>query len=146
MAEQSEKSRGESQSMLGGAVEMIAKPVLAVAAMTAILWNRLTDDGHLAAAGRQGLDELGAALKAFPESMQVHETGTLWNPTPGEVAASRQPGRHTGSYASYSSSSPPPHPWPSEIAVANRQRQVSGDHSLDQGQDMSNSQDQGYSM
>jgi hypothetical protein len=133
MAEQAEKSRGKS--VLGGAVEMIAKPVLAVAVMTAVLWNRLTADGHIAAAGRQGLDELGAALKAFPDSMQVHETGTLWNPTQGEVAASRQQSRHTGNYKPYSSSSPPPHPWPSEIAANNRQRHAASDHGLDQGQE-----------
>lgn len=145
MAEQAEKNRGESQSMLGGAVEMIARPVLAVMAVTAVLWNRLTEDGHLAAAGRQGLDELGAALKAFPDSMQVQETGTLWNPTQGEVAASRQQGRQMGNYTSYSST-PPPHPWPSEIAAENRQRQASGDHGKEQSQDKSHGQDQGHSL
>lgn len=47
-------------------------------------------DGYLAAAGRQGADELGEALKAFPESIQVHESGSIWNPTQGEIASNRK--------------------------------------------------------
>ncbi|KAJ3064489.1 hypothetical protein HK102_008188, partial [Quaeritorhiza haematococci] len=54
-------------------------------------WNAMTKDGTLAAAGRQGADELGTALKAFPDSIQADEPGTLWNPTQGEIAASRNP-------------------------------------------------------
>ena len=46
-------------------------------------------DGILAAAGRMGIDELGAALKAFPDSIQQQETGAIWNPTQGEVAEAR---------------------------------------------------------
>jgi hypothetical protein len=49
----------------------------------------LMRDGTLAAAGRQGLDELGEALKAFPESIQVQEVGSIFNPTQGEIAAAR---------------------------------------------------------
>ena len=67
---------------------------------------------YLEAAGRQGIDELGVALKAFPDAIQVQETGTLWNPTQGEIAADRQHGRH---------------PWPSEIAAQNR-HQPGKDH------------------
>lgn len=54
-------------------------------------WNAIARDGSLAAAGRQGADELGMALKAFPDSIQVDEPGTLWNPTQGEIAAARNP-------------------------------------------------------
>lgn len=54
-------------------------------------WNAITKDGTLAAAGRQGADELGMALKAFPDSIQVEEPGTIWNPTQGEIAAARNP-------------------------------------------------------
>lgn len=41
---------------------------------------------HLRAAGRQGLDELGEALKAFPDSIQKTELGGIFTPTPAEVA------------------------------------------------------------
>lgn len=54
-------------------------------------WNAMTKDGTLAAAGRQGADELGMALKAFPDSIQADEPGTVWNPTQGEIAAARNP-------------------------------------------------------
>lgn len=54
------------------------------------LIDKATEDGHLAAAGRQGIDEMGEALKPFPDSIQAHETGTIFNPTQGEVAADRK--------------------------------------------------------
>src|SRR5258708_3689567 len=104
----------------GGAASMVLLPFLAVGTIIGKIWGGITRDGTLAAAGRQGADELASALKAFPESIQTQETGTIWNPTQGEVAARRQYGRHTGSHSSYSSSRQPPHPWPSEIADRNR--------------------------
>ena len=55
-----------------------------------LLVHKATQDGHLAAAGRQGIDELGAALKAFPDAIQTQEPGTIFNPTQGEVAAGRK--------------------------------------------------------
>ena len=57
-----------------------------------LLVQKATQDGHLAAAGRQGIDELGAALKAFPDAIQTQEPGTIFNPTQGEVAADRKAG------------------------------------------------------
>ena len=122
----------------GGMVESV---VLGAVSIVASLWNAVTADGTLAAAGRQGIDELGAALKAFPDAIQAQETGTIWNPTQGEIAADRQQGRHTGSYSSYSSSSGPPHPWPSEIASQNR-HQPGKDH----GNGHENGHDAGNSM
>jgi len=90
-------------------------------------WNAVTEDGYLAAAGRQGLGELGEALKAFPDSIQVQEPGALFNPTQGEIAADREVsdvGRA---------------PWPSEIADQNRY-QPSNSNENDAGKDA------GYSM
>jgi hypothetical protein len=52
--------------------------------------DAILDDGVIAAAGRQGIGELGQALKAFPDSIQVEEPGTLFNPTQGEIAAARR--------------------------------------------------------
>lgn len=54
------------------------------------VYHHATKDGHLAAAGRQGIDELGQALKAFPDAVQAQEAGTIFNPTQGEVAAARR--------------------------------------------------------
>ena len=79
--------------------------VAAVFNGAAKIWNAVMADGVLEAVGRQGIDELGAALKAFPESIQTQETGTIWNPTQGEITADRQKSRQ---------------PWPSEIASQNR--------------------------
>ena len=61
--------------------------------LVARVWDAITKDGHLAAAGRQGVDELATALKAFPDSIGVDEPGAIWNPTQGEIAADREPKR-----------------------------------------------------
>jgi hypothetical protein len=125
---------GKPASSAAGLIESI---FTGAAAAVGKLWHALTDDGVLAAAGRQGIDELGAALKAFPESIQVQETGTLWNPTQGEIASDRQHTRHP---RSHSASGGPAHPWPSEIASQNR-HQPGNDHGPghDNGHDAGNS-------
>ncbi len=127
---------GESSgSVLGFAGNVVVVTAYAVATLISKLWNALTADGTLAAAGRQGADELGAALKAFPDSIQTQETGTVWSPTQGEIAASRSQGKHTGSYMSFSNR---PHPWPSEIAREGKPG-AGDDHGHDHGQDAGNS-------
>jgi hypothetical protein len=114
-----------SASNSGGLVGAIFSGAMEAASS---LWHALTDDGYLAAAARQGIDELGVALKPFPDSIQVDETGTLWNPTQGEIAAARD-----------SSDVGPPHPWPSEIAAQNQAGNVHGNG-------YENGNDAGYSM
>lgn len=96
------------------------------------VWNAITRDGTLAAAGRQGADELASALKAFPESIHVDEPGTVLNPTQGEIAASRSPhgGVHGRANTGLRS--------PSEIAKDNRPYRPE----RDQGHD----QDRGHGM
>lgn len=79
---------GQSNSGTGG---LIGAMFSATKSTLSSAWNAITRDGTLAAAGRQGADELGMALKAFPDSIQVEEPGTLWNPTQGEIAAARNP-------------------------------------------------------
>lgn len=54
------------------------------------IWNALTRDGTLAAAGRQGAAELAQALRAFPETIHAEVPGTIGNPTQGEIADSRR--------------------------------------------------------
>lgn len=105
---------------------MVVRAASYVAATIGLLWQKATSDGTLAAAGRLGVDELGAALKAFPESIQAAETGTLFNPTQGEVAAGRKgdvfghrspPGIVGGRHGVYGPEHDrPAHRSPSEIA------------------------------
>jgi hypothetical protein len=89
----------------GGIADVIFKPFEVIGNWIGKALDAILRDGTLEAAGRQGLDEIGAALKAFPDSIQVHETGTIWNPTPGEVMNSRDLGGHRR--PSYSSLTPP---------------------------------------
>ena len=53
--------------------------------------DAILEDGTIEAAGRQGIGELGVAHKAFPDSIQVKEPGTVFNPTQGEIAAAHRP-------------------------------------------------------
>jgi hypothetical protein len=53
------------------------------------MWEAMNRDGTLKAAWRQGADEAAMALKAFPDSIQVDEVGTIFSPTQGEIAADR---------------------------------------------------------
>jgi hypothetical protein len=98
----------------GGIVGLLFKPFEVIGTMIGKVGQAIFRDGTLEAAGRQGVDELALALKPFPESIQTSEMGTLWNPTPGEIAADREHGRHSAT------SGGSPHPWPSEIANQNR--------------------------
>jgi hypothetical protein len=50
-------------------------------------------DGTVAAFLRQGADEMGVALKAFPDSIHAEEPGSILNPTQGEIAADRKASR-----------------------------------------------------
>ena len=128
---------GQSGSSLVGLAATVAVVALVtVARLVAKVWHGLTKDGTLAAFMRQGADELGAALKAFPDAIQTQETGTVWNPTQGEIASRRSPGNHSGNYISFSNH---PHPWPSEVARENRHRPDTGkgrDHGHDAGHSM----------
>jgi hypothetical protein len=68
--------------------------------------------GELKAAMLQGFNELGAALKAFPDSIQIDEPGTAFNPLyrdrDGDTPAPSQAGGQE----------PAALPSPSEIAAA----------------------------
>ena len=44
------------------------------------------------AAFRQGISEIGQALKAFPDALQVTEPGQLFSPTQGEIAEANRSG------------------------------------------------------
>lgn len=81
------RSDGSVGGGLLGALYAVAAVIVGVVRDA---WNAATKDGHLAAAWRQGIGELGQALRAFPEAIQVHEPGAIWNPTQGEIAADRR--------------------------------------------------------
>lgn len=123
----------DAQRSLGGILlDAVTWPVLFITSA----WEAITRDGHLAAAGRQGADELGAALKAFPDSVQANEVGTLWSPTQGEIAAGRQhDGQHGGFWTRSYSSLTPPEGW----SAAADQHQAGNDHGHDNGHDTGHS-------
>ena len=79
----------EAQKSGEGVVGMIVAAHSAVKSGLASTWNAVTKDGTIAAAMRQGADEIGMALKAFPDSIHVEEPGTILNPTQGEIASAR---------------------------------------------------------
>ena len=85
-----EKESGGVSSGVG----IITQAATRMAEAVTSVFRAITRDGHLAAAGRLGVDELGEALKAFPDSIQKQEPGTIWNPTQGEVTADRKASRH----------------------------------------------------
>ena len=73
----------------GGALSFAAAIVTLINRGTASIFHAATRDGTLAAAFRQGAGEIGQALKALPDSIQVQQPGTLLNPTQGEIADAR---------------------------------------------------------
>ncbi len=57
------------------------------------LVGKMLGDEHIQAAGRQGIDELAASLKAFPDAIQApYEPGSIFTTTNSEVAARRKAG------------------------------------------------------
>jgi hypothetical protein len=97
------------------------------AGIVASTYQAVMKDGTIAAAGRQGADELGAALKAFPDSIQMQESGTIFNPTQGEIADARQADEVLPSMEK------PRLPSPSEIAAETRLYQPEQGNGLEQG-------------
>jgi len=120
MAEKS--SASETKQPMAAASDKATRGVIgAVVEGVAKVWNAIMADGTIEAAGRQGLHELASALKAFPDAIQVQETGSIWNPTPGEVQKSREQNAER-------------QPCPSEIAAQNR-LQAGTVHGRDNGHD-----------
>ena len=98
--------------------ETVARPanggfVAAIVNGASRVWNAATEDGFLAAAWRQGIKELGVALKAFPDSISIDEPGTMYSPTQGEIADARE-----------SPSMGERNMWPSEMAKQNQNQPV----------------------
>ena len=126
-------------------------------AVVSAAYNAAMKGGELQAFFRQGANELGAALKAFPDSIQVDEPGQVFNPlysdiaadkrayaagpepvatsrlmTPGEIAG----GRPSGSvYGDTQSASNQPLPSPGEIAQEPATHRPEQDQGHGRGQD-----------
>jgi hypothetical protein len=123
----------------GGFDGFIGMMTFAAASMVAVVstvWKAITKDGTLAAAGRQGADEIAAALRPFPETIHIDEPGTILNPTQGEIGEARKPhlsGHHRSFYTQADVHNGPS---PSEIAknkqtyVPDQNRQQQHEHEL----------------
>ena len=95
-----DRDAGQDRGILG--VVLMPFEVFGNAVKTVV--EAVFRDGTLEAAGRQGIDELGAALKAFPDSIQIQEVGTIWHPTQGEIASQRDHGEERTSWSSLGAS------------------------------------------
>jgi hypothetical protein len=84
----------EAQQAVNAGIDAVAEPLL--------------QDGTLAAAFRQGAQEIYTALKPFPESIQVNQPGTILNPTQGEIARARDPNAPSPSDIAHEDSPSPP--------------------------------------
>ncbi len=51
--------------------------------------DKLMEDGTIKAAAVQGIDELGTALKAFPDAVQAQSVGTVFHPLASQMAKER---------------------------------------------------------
>jgi hypothetical protein len=103
------------QSFFAAARELVASVRETVNEMHRPVTEPLLADGMLAAAFRQGVDELWQGLKPFSDTIQAREPGTFLDPLQSEIAETRQP-RMT----------------PAEIVAADMPRQPE----LDTGKDM----------
>jgi hypothetical protein len=56
----------------------------------ASMYNAVMRGGEIQGAFRQGIAELGAALKAFPDSIQIDEPGALFSPLHSDIAAANR--------------------------------------------------------
>jgi len=81
--------------------------------------------GEVQAAVRQGFNEIGAALRAFPESIQVEEPGAAFNPLYRDMPGN--PHAH-GAGPVQAESARATLPSPSEIAYGKGPATVHGDH------------------
>jgi hypothetical protein len=78
-----EEYQGDSGGVLGWAAGVVGK-----------VYDAVMEGGQVQAFFRQGADEIGVALKAFPDSIHVDEPGTVFNPLfrnmPGDLPSPSQ--------------------------------------------------------
>jgi hypothetical protein len=123
MAEQKQASDKENNRAAPAGAGEAAKPASLGDRIVDLLgkaWDFVTGDEHINAMARQGANELGSALKAFPDSIAEYR----W------VHADDQDSHSAGRA-----------PWPSEIAQMNRHQPDN-----DRGPGLDNGHDAGHSM
>ncbi len=79
-------------------------------AVVAAAYNAAMRGGEVQAFIRQGFNELGAATKAFPDSLQIDEPGAVFNPLFSDIAADKR------SHMDGPDAAPASLPSPAEIA------------------------------
>lgn len=79
-------------------------------AVVAAAYNAAMRGGEVQAFIRQGFNELGAATKAFPDSLQIDEPGAVFNPLFSDIASDRR------SHMDGADAASAPLPSPGEIA------------------------------
>lgn len=111
MAEQSDASRFFQQA----------------ASVVVGVYKAVFRDGTVDAALRQGANELGQALKPFPDSIQVDEPGAVFNPMYSDIAQGRD------RYAPAEPAERPSLPSPSQIAATKAEpNRAEPDHGQEQ--------------
>jgi hypothetical protein len=84
--------------------------------------------GEFQAFLRQGANEIGAALKAFPDSLQVDEPGAVLNPLYSDISADKRSALYGADKPAHSdASASTPLPSPSQIAEGNYEGSVYGE-------------------
>jgi hypothetical protein len=80
------------------------------------VYRHVMQGGEIQAAFRQGADEIGVALKAFPDSIQVSEPGAVLSPLYSDIAADKRAALYGTDALSTDGAEVPS---PSQIAEAN---------------------------
>ena len=127
MAEQ--KQAADQENSRAGEAVKPASLGARVADLLGKAWDFVTGDKYINAMARQGANELGSALKAFPDSVAEYR----WVHSDDNDSAHGQDSHSVGRA-----------PWPSEIAEANRIAPPGNSSGRDLGNDQG--RDSGYSM
>jgi hypothetical protein len=83
-------TENEMQEFFDKVGKQVAPVVKPVGDVIATAYRAASRDGTIDAFLRQGANELGAALKAFPESLQVDEAGAVFSPLYSDIAADKR--------------------------------------------------------
>jgi len=107
-------------------------------AVVSAAYHAAMKGGELQAFFRQGANEIGAALKAFPDSLQVDEPGQVFNPLYSDIAADKRahheaPEPMAGGSVYGDRESSARQPLPSAGEVASEQHQPEQDQGQERG-------------
>jgi hypothetical protein len=83
-----------TESEIQGYFNKVGEALRPAGERVAAAYRAATRDGVIDAFLRQGANELGTALKAFPESVQIDEPGQVFNPLYSDTAADKRLANH----------------------------------------------------